>query len=137
MGAAQITLERPTTDPRIAGSRATFALPQGRLGVVPGWRGAAWLVEAVGRGRAVDLLATGDHTVVPAGQAEIAARAVVEQARTASRDALRDVKPVVDSAATAGDAARIFAALWVGDDHRAAEVDWWDRRQRVATDPPR
>lgn len=146
-GGAEVAL---ACDLRIAGSRATFALPQGRLGVVPGWGGAAWLVEAVGRGRAVELLATGRtveadeagaiglvHTVVPAGQAEIAARAVVEQARTASRDALRDVKPVVDPAATAGDVARIFAALWIGDDHRAAEVDWWDRRQRVATDPPR
>lgn len=137
-------------DLRVAGAQATFALPQARLGVVPGWGGAAWLVEAVGRGRAVELLVTCRTVeaeearaiglvdeVVPAGQAEVAARAVIEQGRTASRDALRAVKPVLEPAITPAEVSRIFADLWVGDHHRAAEVDWWGRRQRVPNDPSR
>lgn len=146
-GGAELAL---ACDLRIAGSDATFALPQSRLGVVPGWGGAAWLVEAVGRGRAIELLTTGRtveaeearalrlvHTVVRAGQAEPAARAVIALAGSASRDAIRAVKTVVDPTATAADVAHIFAELWVGDAHRAAEAAWLERPNRTAEALPR
>jgi len=107
-----------------------------------GWGGAVWLVEAVGRGRAVELLTTGRtvgaeeaaalglvHTVVPAGHAEPTARAVIGQAATASPAAVRAVKEVLDPAASPAEVARIFAELWVGHDHRAAEAAWRDRRR--------
>jgi len=94
VGGAELAL---ACDLRIAGSQATLATPQSRLGVMLGWGGAVWLVEAVGRGRAVELLTTGRtvgaeeaaalglvHTVVPAGHAEPTARAVIGQAATAS-----------------------------------------------------
>jgi enoyl-CoA hydratase/carnithine racemase len=61
-GGAELTL---ACDQRIAGSGATFALPQSRLGVAPGWGGAAWLgwsglVGGGGRSsRAIELRATG------------------------------------------------------------------------------
>lgn len=136
-GGAELAL---ACDLRIAGSQATLATPQSRLGVMLGWGGAAYLVEAVGRGRAVELLTTGRtvgaqeavalglvHTLVPAGHAEPTARAVIEQAATASVASVRAVKEVLDPAASPADVARIFAELWVGDDHRAAEAVWHDR----------
>ena len=138
-GGAELAL---ACDLRIAGVRATVAMPQSRLGVVLGWGGAAWLVEAVGRGRAVELLTTGRtvdaqeaaalglvHTVVPAGQAEPTARALIGQSASASRSSVRAVKEVLAPAASPADVARIFAELWVGDDHRAAEAAWRDRRR--------
>ena len=138
-GGAELAL---SCDLRIAGLQATIAMPQSRLGVVLGWGGAAFLVEAVGRGRAVELLTTGRtvgaqeaaalglvHTVVQTGRAEPTARAVIEQAATASPASVRAVKDVLDPAASAADVARIFAELWVGDDHRAAEALWHDRRR--------
>lgn len=138
-GGAELAL---ACDLRIAGSLATVALPQSRLGVVLGWGGAAFLVEAVGRGRAVELLISGRtvgapeaaalglvHSVVPAGHAEPTARAVIEQAVTASLSSVRAVKEVLDPAASPADVARIFAELWVADDHRAAEAAWHDRRR--------
>jgi enoyl-CoA hydratase len=142
-GGAELAL---ACDLRIAGSQATLATlatPQSRLGVMLGWGGAVWLVEAVGRGPApLELLTTGRtvgaeeaaalglvHTVVPAGHAEPTARAVIGQAATASPAAVRAVKEVLDPAASPVEVARIFADLWVGDDHRAAEAAWRDRRR--------
>ena len=136
-GGAELAL---ACDLRIAGSRATVAMPQSRLGVVLGWGTAPWLLEAVGRGRAVELLMTGRtvgaqeagalglvDTVVPNGQAESTARALIEQVATASPSAVRAVKEVLAPSASTADAARIFAELWVGDDHRAAEAAWRNR----------
>jgi hypothetical protein len=77
------------------------------------------------------------HTVVPAGQAEPAARAVIALASSASRDAIRAVRAVVDPTATAADVAHIFSELGVGDDHRATEAAWRERRQRTAAELPR
>lgn len=138
-GGAELAL---ACDLRVAGAKATIALPQSRLGVVPGWGGAAWLVEAVGRGRAVELLVTGRtleaeeaaaiglvDVVVPAGEAERSARAVIGQAVQASPAAVRAVKHVLDPGASPADVARIFADLWVGEDHRAAEAAWRARRR--------
>ncbi|MEP7036572.1 MAG: enoyl-CoA hydratase/isomerase family protein [Actinomycetota bacterium] len=129
-------------DLRIAGLKATIAMPQSRLGVVLGWGSEPLLVEAVGRGRAVELLMTGRavgaqeaealglvHTVVAAGQAEAAARALIDQVATASPSAVRAVKKVLDPAASPAEVAAIFADLWVGDDHRAAEAAWRDRQR--------
>lgn len=138
-GGAELAL---ACDLRIAGAQATIAMPQSRLGVVLGWGGGVWLVEAVGRGRAVELLMTGRtvgaqeaaalglvHNVVPAGDAESTARAVIGEAATASPASVRAVKEVLDPSSSPADVARIFAGLWVGDDHRAAEAAWRDRRR--------
>jgi len=133
-GGAELAL---ACDLRIAGSKATVAMPQSRLGVVLGWGTAPWLVEAVGRGHAVELLMTGRtvdaqeagalglvNTLVPAGQAEPTARALIEQVAAASPSAVRAVKEVLAPSASTADVARIFADLWVGDDHRDAEAAW-------------
>jgi enoyl-CoA hydratase len=144
-GGAELAL---ACDLRVAGAGATFALPQSRLGVVPGWGGAAWLVEAVGRGRAIELLTTGRtvgaeeagavglvHTVVPAGEAESAARAMIEPAGRVSPEVVRAAKAVLEPSADSAEVARIFSGLWVADDHRAAEAAWRERPKRPATDP--
>lgn len=136
-GGAELAL---ACDLRIAGKQATVAMPQSRLGVVLGWGSAPWLVEAVGRGRAVELLMTGRtvsaheavdiglvNAVVPVGQAEPTARAMIGQVSEASSSSVHAVKGVLNPAASPADVARIFATLWVGDDHRAAEAAWRDR----------
>jgi hypothetical protein len=66
-------------------------------------------------------------TVVPSGQTEFTARALIEQVATASPSAVRAVKEVLAPSASTADAARIFADLWVGEDHRAAEAAWRNR----------
>jgi len=67
------------------------------------------------------------NAVVPAGQAESAARELIEQVAAASPSAVGAVKEVLALNASTADVARIFAELWVGDDHRAAEAAWRDR----------
>jgi len=47
-------------DLRFASESATLGVPQGRLGLIPGWNGAQRLVELVGRGAALRLLLTGE-----------------------------------------------------------------------------
>jgi enoyl-CoA hydratase len=137
-GGAELAL---ACDVRIAGARATIAFPQTRLGVVPGWGGAGWLLEAVGRARAVELLATGRTlgadeaeraglftTVAPAGRAESAAVDLAANVAGSSRTALRMVKRVLDLGDDRDGVADVFADLWVGDEHRAAEAAWRARR---------
>jgi enoyl-CoA hydratase len=137
-GGAELAL---ACDVRIAGTQATIAFPQSRLGVVPGWGGAGWLLEAVGRGRAVELLATGRTlgaeealrigvftAVVAAGRAEEAAAELAAEVATSSRTAVSAVKQVLDPGADQARVAQVFADLWVGEDHRAAEAAWRARR---------
>lgn len=45
---------------RIASSRARFGLPEVRLGVIPGYGGTIRLPRLVGRGRALELILTGE-----------------------------------------------------------------------------
>lgn len=133
------------TDLRVAGADATFCLPQVRLGVVPGWGGAARLAELVGRGRALDLLCTGREIgaeearalglvdeVVPTGTAEERARELAAQVGAQPAGAVRGMRAAVAAEVDAEQLAALFARLWVGPDHRAAEQAWRERRARRA-----
>ncbi len=132
-------------DLRIVGANASFALTQVRLGVVPGWGGAAWLTEAVGRGRAIELMSSGRTVaateavgigladlVVPAGTAELQARETARLFSTGAPTALREVKSLVDLGDDPDEVAGRFARLWVGEEHRAAERAWQARRRPAA-----
>jgi enoyl-CoA hydratase len=45
---------------RIASSRAKFGLPEAKLGIIPGYGGTVRLPRLVGRGRALELILSGD-----------------------------------------------------------------------------
>lgn len=47
-------------DLRFAAEHAKLGMPQSRLGIIPGWNGVERLVELVGRGRAMQLLFSGE-----------------------------------------------------------------------------
>jgi enoyl-CoA hydratase len=118
-------------DLRIAGAQARFSLPQVRLGVVPGWGGAARLAALVGRGRALALMATARQVpadealalhlvdeIVPVGETERRALELAEQVRSGSVRAVRSLKTAAD---TPEAVVALFGELWHADDHRAAE----------------
>jgi enoyl-CoA hydratase len=48
-------------DIRIAGSSATFALPETKIGTLPGWAGTKRLPEAIGVSRAKQMIFSGSH----------------------------------------------------------------------------
>src|SRR5690625_6162935 len=47
-------------DIRIASENARFALPEVKLGIIPGYGGTVRLPRLVGRGRALELILTGE-----------------------------------------------------------------------------
>jgi enoyl-CoA hydratase/carnithine racemase len=97
---------------RIGSERATFGLPEVKLGLIPGAGGTQRLPRIVGRGRALDLMLTGrnvhaqealaigliDRLVEP-GTAESAALALARELRELSQPALHAVVRTVNAAA--------------------------------------
>jgi enoyl-CoA hydratase len=76
---------------RVASENARFAQPEVNLGLIPGYGGTQRLVQLIGKGRALELLMTGEmidaqkaHTyglvnhVVPAGEVVAKARSIME-----------------------------------------------------------
>jgi enoyl-CoA hydratase len=136
-------------DIRIASADAMFALPQARLGIIPGWHGIERLVGLVGRGRAVALAAGGER--IDAAMAKkfglidevVAARPVLDRAleiantfEKAAPLALKAVKKVAFAAACGGSAMTeysedVFAGLWFSADHREAEAAFAEKREPV------
>ncbi|MCW2786632.1 MAG: echA [Marmoricola sp.] len=95
---------------RVAGDRASFGLPEVKLGLIPGAGGTQRLPRLVGRGRALDIMLTGRQ--VPAqeahaiglvdrlaehGQAEAVARELADQLRRSSFPAQQAVVRTVDA----------------------------------------
>jgi enoyl-CoA hydratase len=97
---------------RVGSERATFGLPEVKLGLIPGAGGTQRLPRLVGRGRALDMMLTGrsldaaeahaigliDRLVAP-GEAETVALALAREVRALSQPALHAVVRSVDSAA--------------------------------------
>jgi len=94
---------------RVASDRARFGQPEINLGLIPGWGGTARLPRYVGRGKAVELILTGDmitaqeayrlglvNKVVPAGQvmkaAKDLARKIVSKSALTAAAALEAVE---------------------------------------------
>ena len=93
---------------RICSDRARLGQPEINLGIIPGWGGTQRLARMVGRGKAVEMILTGDmitaqeayrvglvNKVVPAGavlkEARGLARKIVSRSRFACAAALRAI----------------------------------------------
>jgi len=96
---------------RVAGTAARFGLPEVQLGLIPGAGGTQRLPRLVGRGRAIDILATARQVpadeakdiglvdcLVDAGGAPVAALALASQLGGMSLPALSAVIRTVDAA---------------------------------------
>lgn len=96
---------------RISGTDAAYGLPEVRLGLIPGAAGTQRLPRLVGRGRAIDIMATARKVpadeakviglvdrLVPAGSARQAALELAAQLGALSRPALAAVVRTVDAA---------------------------------------
>ncbi|TCK21122.1 enoyl-CoA hydratase/isomerase family protein [Pseudonocardia endophytica] len=96
---------------RVSGADAAFGLPEARLGLIPGAGGTQRLPRLVGRGRAIDIMATARQVpaaeahaiglvdrLVDAGGARDAAVELATQLAAGSRPALAAVVRTVDAA---------------------------------------
>jgi enoyl-CoA hydratase/carnithine racemase len=96
---------------RVAGADARFGLPEVKLGLIPGAAGTQRLPRLVGRGRAIDIMATARQVpadeakaiglvdrLVPAGEATTAALELAERRRALPRSAVMAVVRTVDAA---------------------------------------
>lgn len=108
--------------------------------MLPGWGGSPRLVGAVGRSRALELLATGRTIdaatalsyglvteVVPAGTAPTRAQELATEIAAGPPQAIRSVKPAttLDAAGTAA----AFGQLWVSPDSGEAKAARAERRE--------
>jgi enoyl-CoA hydratase len=126
-GGAEVAV---AADIRIAAADIRIGFNQVTLAIMPAWGGAERLAALVGRGRA--LLLAGAGLVLDAVEAERIG--LVDQvlpragfgtgwrslARSLATDAAREIKNVTAGTASADDAVRAFARLWVADEHWAA-----------------
>ena len=96
---------------RVAGADAAFGLPEVKLGLIPGAGGTQRLPRLVGRGRAIDIMATARQVpaaqahaiglvdrLVDAGNAHEAALELATQLAASSRPAVAAVVRTVDAA---------------------------------------
>jgi enoyl-CoA hydratase/carnithine racemase len=131
-------------DVRIADERCELSLPQGRLGVIPGWGGTHRLVRTIGRSRALELLATRRavparealgiglvDAIAPAGEVMSRVTSLAQHVTEAAPRATRSMKPAVAVGADPEAVAELFAELWLSEDHLEAERAYSERR------PPR
>lgn len=121
-------------DIRIASSTAKLGQPEVRLGIIPGWGGTQRLPRLVGRGRALELLLSGDPVEAPrALEMGLVNRVVepdqLEQAAVEAADRLAQSAPLaiaaIKRAVNRGLALPLDAGL-------AAELEEFDATFRTA-----
>jgi len=120
-------------DIRVAADDIRIGFNQVALAIMPAWGGAERLAALVGRGRALMLAASG--AILPAAEAErfglidqVFPRASFEEdwrslAKSLANTSARPIKQVI-AGASPDEAARLFARLWVSDEH-------WEAAERV------
>lgn len=113
-------------DLRVASTEARFALPETRIGIVPGWGGSARLAALVGVGRAKRMALTGepisaadagrwglvDEVAAPA-ELDARARALATAIAAGPRVAVQVTKQLIDGALAGGPPA-VLEALAAG-----------------------
>ena len=112
---------------------ACVGFVQARLGVSPGWGGAARVVHRVGRARALRVLATAERfygpdaksigladEVVDPGDAVGHAQELAQRMLQAPDAVLRGLVEIVRAPHPSRTESEVFARLWAGPDHRAA-----------------
>lgn len=100
---------------RVAGENARFGLPEVKLGIIPGYGGTVRLPRIVGRGRALELILTGEmipaqraydiglvNRVVPAGEVVAAAEQLLDGILANGPIALRFALEAVDRSLETG-----------------------------------
>ena len=123
-GGAEVAL---AADIRVAADDIRIGFTQVTLSIMPAWGGAERLAALVGRGRALLLAGTGN--LLDAAEAQrvglvdrVLPRAAFEQgwrslAGSLATAPVQAIKRVVAGDASAEEAARLFARLWVADEH--------------------
>ncbi len=100
---------------RIAGEKARFGQPEVNLGIIPGYGGTQRLIQYIGKGKAMELLLTGDmigaeeayrlglvNQVVPAGEEIKAAQAMLQKIAAKGPVAVAKVIESVNAYFTSG-----------------------------------
>jgi enoyl-CoA hydratase len=134
----------------IAGADVRLALPEVKLGVIPGTGGTVRVTRRVGEGRAKELIFTGEpidaatalawglvNRVVPAGGALAAARALAAGLARGSADALRLGKRAIDLALDVSEDTAIARTLDLSDEAFAGPDCREGVRAFFAKTPPR
>ena len=133
-------------DIRVSSSKAKFALPQTRLGIIPGWHGIERLVRLIGRGRTTMLAAGGKlfdaydaerlgvvDEIVTDQLALERAKQIASEFDHAAPLALKAIKKVVRQVANTSEysSEEVFADLWFSEDHREAEDAFAEKRSAI------
>lgn len=137
-------------DLRIAAATARLGQPEVNLGILPGWGGTQRLSRLVGKGRAKELMYTGDmvdaeqacriglvNQVVPAG--ELLPRAMELAGRIAAKPqvAVRLIKEAVDngmemeSGRAYGYEADLFGLCFATEDQKEGMAAFLEKRQAI------
>ncbi len=140
-GGAEIAL---AADLRYAEPHVALTFKQGRMGLAPGWGGAARLRRVVGYGKALQLLATGATVpaaeaasmglvdeVVASGSSVDAAVAWSERVRPLSGRSIGVMKRMLrrdDSAAATDHEASLFREVWASPEHHEAVAAFFEKR---------
>ena len=123
-GGAEVAL---AADIRVAADDIRIGFTQATLAIMPAWGGAERLAALVGRGRALLLAGTGALLDVAEAQRlglvdQVLPRAAFDQgwrslARSLATAPAQAIKRVTAADGSAEEAARLFAQLWVADEH--------------------
>jgi enoyl-CoA hydratase len=135
-------------DLRIAGEKARFGQPEVNLGIIPGWAGTQRLPRLIGKGRALEMLFTGEmidaqeawriglvNRVVPQDQLLAETRSLATKIAAKPRQAVRLGKEAVvnglelDSARAAQYEADLFGLCFSTQDQKEGMSAFLDKRK--------
>lgn len=133
---------------RVASEKARFGLPEVKLGIIPGYGGTVRLPRIVGRGRALEMILTGEmidaeraremglvNKVVPASETREAAESLLETILKNGPIALRFALDAVDRSLETGIdeglglESHLFGLLAATDDMREGMAAFLEKRE--------